>query len=348
MAPKNQSPAEYAGVSAGWVGAFYSFDAKAITILDDGYALDSIYFVSMLAHEYQHAIQDARYGISATYDAHGTTLDSARAISAVIEGEASVVGDRTLIHLFGDSPGDVPWSRVFQKWQARERVGALLSTDPVTLAYSSFSYAFGTPYLHQAIAAGGWPGVDAVFGAPPSGVREVIAGFQAAAPENGVWAEELGDDAVPVLDNRFAFQRAERMGAWIVGLLIGRAVNFEDDPTLQVTGDELSFFRDQDTGTVVAVWRIRFSTANVAQSVRSAIERTMAGGVTPWGSVRLQLLGDRDMVLIGAADASIPGAIPWDLTFRSAPPAASQGLDDGAGDGRRSEIRCPRPASLSF
>lgn len=343
LAPKGQSTADYAGVQAAWVGAFYSHDSKSITVLDHGYPLDSIYAVALLAHECQHAIQDARYGIEATFDSHGTTFDSAQAISAVIEGEASVVGDRALIHLFGDSPSEISWPSIFRKWQARQRTRALTSTDPVTLAYPTFSYAFGTSFLHQAITAGGWPAADGVFAAPPSGAREVMAGFQAVQPAAGTWAEDLGDAAVPVLDSRFTFQRAERMGAWVAAMLLGRApVYLDDDPERRITGDELSFFRDQVTDTVVAAWRLRFATTTAAEAIATTILGVLERGGAGWEAVRVQVV-DRDIILLAAASATILNDLPWDPAFRAVPPATAALSTAADAHGRAADIRCALP-----
>jgi hypothetical protein len=337
LAPKDQSPADLAAANASWVGAFYSSDTKSITILDNGHPLDSIYFTSMLAHEYQHAIQDARYGIQATYQAHGDDSNSNLAVGAMIEGEASVVGDRALVHLFGDSPGDIPWSRVFDKWQSDNRKKGLASANPVTLAYSTFAYAFGTPYLHQAIGATGWSGADTIFAAPPSGERQIMTGFAADEPGGGPWAEDLGDQAVPVLPARFSFQGADQLGAWIVSLLLGRlGLQSAEDPAKSLTGDVLSFFRDETTGTVVAAWRLRFSSPGAAQD---AVDTFFVAGRLPDWAPLVQWF-DRDVFLMAAADPSSFDVIPQPLTFQAVPPRAEQSMllrQASAGSG---EIRC--------
>ena len=49
-----------------------------------------------------------------------------------------------------------------------------------------------------------------------------MAGFGASAPDGGVWAEDLGADAVPILDARFEYVAAERMGAWLLQAFLDR------------------------------------------------------------------------------------------------------------------------------
>ena len=319
LAPPHQSLADAARVSGSWVGAFYDQSDKSITILDDGQPLDSIYFVSMLVHEYEHAIQDARFGIKALYAANPGGRDANQATSAMIEGEASIVGDRALVDLFGDSPDDVPWQRVFSEWKDSQRKSALASTNPVTLAYSTFAYAFGTPYMHDAIATGGWQGADDVFATLPVSARQVMAGFGAADPAVGPWSEDLGADAVPVLDARFSLESTARMGAWIVSLLLARAnLHLLDDPAKQMTADELSVFQDQTTAAAVAVWRLRVGSPELASSVREALEAQLFAQALGWGAVRLQTI-DRDLVLVSATDPLVLSAIPDALTFQPVP-----------------------------
>src|SRR6185436_1656638 len=125
------------------------------------------------------------------------------------------IGDLAALGFFGIRGGDVPWAEVFDRWQSQARGQAQASPRPVALAWSHFRYPFGAGLVKAALDAGGGAAVEDLFTAPPTGTRQVMAGFGAAAPDGGVWAEDLGADAVPILDASFAYVAAERMGAWL-------------------------------------------------------------------------------------------------------------------------------------
>ncbi len=325
LAPWNLAPSQAASVSARWVGAFYSSTDKAITIVDGGWSMASTGAVALLVHEYVHALQDASVDLIGFYEKHGTDLDRRMGLGAVIEGEATYIGDRAAIGLFGDVPADVPWDQVFRTWQKQARSEARSADLPVTLAPLHFRYPFGTDFIHDAISADGWAATSELFANPPSGAREGLAGFRAREPSGGPWAEDLGLDAVPILPARFSFQQADRMGAWIVGVYFGRArFFFAAEAEAGLRGDVLSVYRDDVAGGAVAVWRLRFSTAALAETVAAEVD------LGPNGRVR-QL--DRDVILVAAADVSGLDEIPLDLTFQPLPvtSAALAGSPGAAG-----------------
>lgn len=315
LAPPDLTPAEAARAQAGQVAAFYSVDVKSIVIVDRGYPLDSQGMMETLVHEYAHAIQDARFDIGHLFEQYGGDFDRAQAVGALVEGEATDVEDLAAVGLFGDQPGDVPWDRVYRSWQERARKTALESSLPVLLAPFHFRYPFGSEMVHDAMAAGGWAAADALFAIPPSGTREVLAGFGAPEPASGPWTEDLVDDAVPVLPERFAFQSADRMGAWTAEMLLERAgLPFARAASEGLRGDVLSVYRDAATGGVVGFWRFRFSSIDLAT--------TVAGASGIWQNGRAHQV-ERDVTLTIASDAGSLLDIPENLAFQPAPPTTA-------------------------
>jgi hypothetical protein len=314
LAPADLSSSQAEAAQAGDVAAYYSPKDKTITIVDGG-GLDPIVGVAILAHEYTHALQDASFDITRLDQQYATDRDRALAIGAIIEGEATYVGDVAVVSLFGDDPGTVAWDGIYRHWDDQAHTDARKSPLPVTLDYFQFAYPFGTKFQHDALVADGWAGVDQVFATPPSGTREVMAGFGAVEPAGGPWAEDLGTDAVPVLPSIFSFQRANRMGAWLVGVLFDRAgLSFAGTASAALRGDMLSIFRDEVTGTAVAAWRMRFMSADLAATVS-----TMSASLAT--SERVVQL-DRDVIVIAAGDPTILAAIPTDLSFQAVPASA--------------------------
>lgn len=204
----------------------------------------------------------------------------------------------------------------------------------MTLASFHFDYPFGTKVVHDRAGAGGWAGVDALFAAPPSGTRELLAGPDAPEPAAGPWAEDLIDDAVPVLPARFTIQSADRMGAWIAGLFFERAaLPFSRAAAEGLRGDVLSTYRDTVSGGVVGFWRFRFSSVELAS--------TVAAGAVVWDNGRARQV-DRDVTLTIAGDPGSLLEIPEDLTFQPVPPTTAAAPTDGSSPSRA--IGCPPPA----
>ena len=322
LSRRDATSADTASTSAGNVAAFYSPKDKSITIVDGGQGFDSRIAVSTLAHEYTHALQDAAVGFEALSMASATDLDHSLAAYAVTEGEATVIQDLVEIGLFGDDANDIPWTRVFTGWEAETRRNSAASPFPVTLAWMYFHYPFGTPFVHAALAAGGWQVVDRLRVSPPTGTREVIAGFGAVEASGGPWAEDLGADAVPALAEPFQYLDADRMGAWILEQFAARLTPRPTAPIGDLRGDALSMFRDQITGGVLAVWRLRFPSAESAALLIKILADSTPAGPSDVAIRSLQL--DRDVLVIAAQNADLLAAVPEQLTFGPVPPRPSQ------------------------
>ena len=222
---------------ASQLGAFYTSATPQITIIDDGYPLDSLFLVALLVHENMHAIQHARFHLADLRAARATDLDRALALGAVSEGEATYVQDLAVAGFYGLGKDDIDWPAVLARWQESARRQARGSRWPVSLAWSHFRYPFGTGYVKEAYDASGWSGVDALYGMPPVDTRQVMAGFGAAAPGGGAWAEDLDGDSIPVLDpGSIRLRRGGASGAWLLYAFLNRYPLYphgvEDLPTL--------------------------------------------------------------------------------------------------------------------
>jgi hypothetical protein len=319
------------GTSAG-VGAFYSPDDKAITILDyDGFDFDSVGAVSTLVHEYVHALQDEAGHLSAAHDPAGSSYDRSLAASALIEGEADLIQDLANLALFDRSPDEVPWARVFGKSLARTEQRALEDPLPIERGYRYFTYPFGSAFLHGAFTRGGSGALDGAWAAPPVSTRQVMAGFDAAAPEQG-WLEDLGTDSEPVLPPALIRITADRLGAFalrifLAGLELGPrpsrsfAMPTRQAAVAELQGDHLSIFYDPGSGHTVASWRLRFDRADTATALSDLLQ---LGGwdpvqITWWAGAH-----DRDLILMASDDPNLDRALGGNLDWR-APPSGEPG-----------------------
>jgi hypothetical protein len=327
LAPADNTAATDRAASAAQLGGVYSFTAKQITIVDGGQPLDSVPWVGLLVHENEHAIQDARFGLSDLYANHAFDLDHALAFGSVFEGEATLVEDLADTGFFGLAADDIPWPNVFERWEANARNAARSSPLPVSLAWSHFRYPFGTAFVKGALDATGWSGVDALFTLPPGGTRQVIAGFGVLEPAGGPWVEDLGDDAVPVLGDGYDYVGTDRLGAWLFEVFVKRlrdeySYGTVDLPRL-LRSDALSIFQDRNTGGAVAVWRLRLPADSSWLPLDSVLPALAAA--------RLDFAGD-DLVVVAAGDIDTLNAVPRGPLYRpipsfgdAAPPTAHPG-----------------------
>jgi hypothetical protein len=268
-----------------------------------------------MVHETMHAIQDARFHLEELYTIRGTDLDRALAIGAVPEGEATYIGDLAAAAFFGLGKDDIDWPGVFGRWQQDARYDARSSPRPVTLAWAHFRYPFGTAYVKSALDAAGWERVETLYDLPPESTRQVMAGFGAAEPGGGAWAEDFGGGAIPILDpSRYDYVGADRLGAWLLEAFFARAPHFYRGEKLMplFRGDVLSIFHDRVTGGAVAFWRLRFAPD---EDLSTLSERV---GLLP--AARKEGAGTDD-VIVAASDSITLDAVPARPSYQPIPPA---------------------------
>jgi hypothetical protein len=245
---------------AAWVGGFYSPRTKAITIIDFGQPLDSMAYVSMLAHEYTHALQDREIDFSSFDARYVNDTDSALAVSALVEGEATVVGDLAYLSQFGTDEKAVTWYGLFRGWQTSERKSAREDPNPALLAPLHFPYAFGALYVWDLRARKGWAEVRQSFSAPPIATRPILALADDVAPdlaEASVPVPDLSAHAVPALPG-FDFVAVDHLGAWLFETFLERQQHDEDASQATargLRGDVLAIVKQGES--VVVSWRLR-------------------------------------------------------------------------------------------
>jgi hypothetical protein len=315
---------------AAWVAAFYWPGDRSITIIDRGRPLDTRGAVSLLVHEYMHALQDLSVGLDTFRERLANDLDRLLASKAVTEGEATLVEDLSALGLFGASERRVTWPDVFSRWQGWARADAATSKLPVDQSLGHFPYPFGLPYVHAAYREGGFAAVERLYAEPPVSSAQVLAGFGVAAGPAVPWAEELGDEAVPVLPARYTLVDTDRLGGWILEVLVTRVL--ANAPGLdglrrdlagigpRLRADRFSLFSDGQTGKTVACWRLRMETPEAAQAVTRlvTVENGRPLARDRWAAYAV----DRDVVLLASPEESADflGLASPELRFSSVPP----------------------------
>jgi hypothetical protein len=353
LAPVDNDPGQSSAASAASTAAFYEPGAKQITVVDDGRPLDDWRYVPLLVHEFTHALQDVRVDLNVFFSQHATDSDRALAVGAVVEGDATYTGDLASAGFFGLDAADVPWDDVLQRWQRWARNEARTSPLPVDLAWAQFRYPFGTGLVKGALDAEGAPGVAGLYATPPGGTGQVMAGFGASPPGGGAWSDDLEQVATPVLDARFAFVGADRLGAWLLQAFLDRLDDTSDNARALVSGlrgDVISIFQDPSTGGVVAFWRLRpphpsaasaadidwwYWLESVVRRLPAARVETADPGGAATGSVDEPVA---DLVIVAASSQALLDEVPAFPPYQAAPaaaPAAPLAAGLGKGCGRR-------------
>lgn len=140
---------------------FYSYRRRAVFV-PQGRPVDA-YARVVLVHELTHALQDQNFGLAALTRAAAADPDRARALSALVEGDATRV---ELAYLTTLPAAD----------QAAIRSRHDYSPTPTSYAQleAIFPYTVGRDFVAALAEQGGPPAVDAAFRRPPASTAQVI------------------------------------------------------------------------------------------------------------------------------------------------------------------------------
>lgn len=245
------------------VAAYYHVEAKRITVIDRGGAVDPESDLYTLSHEFVHALRDARTGLKDFREQHVDSSDSSVAVSSLFEGEAVVISTDLLAHSRG--PGHyVDWSRLASV--IRESILEDIDTTahPFVAAVRGLPYALGTDRLWASWVEQGPDAMDAAFATPrrsalewtDSTAQAVRLECYPTAPPPGYVALDhdmlgvAGLLALPValdaLDARDALSRA---GQW-------------RNDSIVLFGPE----GDADGSDVAVAWRVRLDFVGAADA----------------------------------------------------------------------------------
>jgi hypothetical protein len=280
LADPGSTPQTATASLSGRVAAYYSPRDKKITVItDDGddSPLDGASNMSLLVHESTHALQDAAGRLAYPPADGDRSYDRDMAQGALIEGEASLTESLTTLALFEHDVADVPWQRLFDRFDDLVSRVAAASPVPVDLAYSYFAYPFGLATTYRAYAAQGTAGLDGLWATPPVSARQIILGPDAPELANGPVVEDLGPASVPDLPAEFEFVDGDRTGAFVFRLFVMRAERHSGMAlprgsqaramAANLRGDYLSLFNRG------AAWRLRFATNEYATLVAAYLNQ---------------------------------------------------------------------------
>lgn len=164
------------------VAGFYDPETRVFTLISRGEPFGPSDRV-IVAHEYDHALQDQRFDLQKLHVTDRAEGDRALAVTSLIEGDATLA--MTLWaqqHLTPDELAQVSSSGLDAEQQA------VLDRSPILIRRQLlFPYSEGLQFVLGLFGAGGgFGGIDSAFGAPPATTEQILHPEKYASKELGV------------------------------------------------------------------------------------------------------------------------------------------------------------------
>jgi hypothetical protein len=161
------------------LGGFYDPRKKDLVIIESPLAkgakitrVQKIETVNVIAHELTHGLQDQNYNIGSILDQAKDDDDRAVAMSAVVEGDATLAGFGFIAGGMDDRVLDVFVKHIpdmEKEFAEKTRDVPLGVREPFI-----FKYMYGARFVAEAYHRNGWNGVNALFEHPPQSTQQIL------------------------------------------------------------------------------------------------------------------------------------------------------------------------------
>lgn len=161
------------------LGGFYDLRKKDLVIVQSPLAKGTIVTrdqkietIDVIAHELTHALQDQNFNIGATLDQAKDDDDRSVAMSAVVEGDATLAAFGFIAGRIDDEVLDVFVKHIPD--MEKEFAG---KTQDVPLGVREpfiFKYMYGARFVAEAYHRSGWSGVNALYARPPQSTQQIL------------------------------------------------------------------------------------------------------------------------------------------------------------------------------
>jgi len=290
------------------VVALYLPATREVIIIDRGRARADLDANGVLAHEFVHALQDTEHDLSRFDQEPNQDSDRSLAVSAMIEGEATLYQLLLSLAYSGERLDNVDYARLFTSLRGQGDRLALGDASPMVTAPGIFPYTYGARYMGQHWLLGDQPALDQIFERPPQSSLEVM------------WREGLELPAVqrflvlPAPLSGYHFLADDVAGAWVLfSKLLELAGDLTAAPALRELvlgwrGDRFWVYQSDDAEAAAAlVWRIDWQDAEAAAQFaeRYAAELNRADRPHPAGQ-SVVVDGVSTRVVIAEREADLP------------------------------------------
>ena len=144
---------------------FFQPSEDRIVVLNDGDELGA-YAELVYAHEYVHALQYGTYDIGALEEAVKDNADADRALTSLIEGDASLVQQRYFQQHLASRRSEIV--RTLDSLPEGPDVPAAVTDSLI------FPYVAGPRFVAALYRSGGWEAVDRAFSNPPQSTEQIL------------------------------------------------------------------------------------------------------------------------------------------------------------------------------
>lgn len=200
---------------SGEVLGFYDSDTDQMSVLDRA-PPDSGLFKMVVAHEYAHALQDARFGLKETDDlTGGENLDLQLAYTAFVEGDASITGLKAFEALATHRDRND-----LRRSAGKTEYPGLHTTEYYLKELFDFPYKHGVPFVETLLERGGWDRVDLAYNNVPVSTEQILHPQKYLKYENPVSVEI--PDFSPYLPSNWTESRRNTMGEFWLELIFNK------------------------------------------------------------------------------------------------------------------------------
>ena len=260
------------------VAAYYDPETKRVTILTDSAAsTDTLSQMYVMSHELTHYIQDEEHDLLRMQDESESSTDRAVALSSLVEGDAVVTSTRVLIKLMNRSANNFAWENYFGVLQDDMLFQIEASPAPLAEAVQDLPYTVGGLAVAQRWKAQGREGVDELFETWPQAMTDWLD--RELDPEDSGVAPLAC--APPLAPEGFTLYELDSFGSVGAFAMLVAAGAGDLDLAASLRSDAIALYVTDDaeepgSARVIAVWRLRFQSADRAQSFERALAGTSA------------------------------------------------------------------------
>jgi hypothetical protein len=270
--------------TAAFRGAYYDALEKRVTIIQDPavFPADPRLAMARLAHEFAHYMQDLSPGLAELATHHDQTIDSVAAETALIEGEATVVGLRVRARLYGLAPDTLDWKSVFDEQEASYLDEISVASAALTTSVNDLPYPIGARYIAKLWDAYDRQHIDALFGNFPASMVDWLADDDHGMPAKSLL--EAVSCSAPLSPSGFMRDGATTsLGVLGAVALLAAADATDMELASKLRGDSLAMYTQPlalyagpskpllSIERAMVAWRLRFADESAAKGFAQAI-----------------------------------------------------------------------------
>lgn len=283
------------------MAAYYKPSSKEVVIIDRGESLSDLSSNGTLAHELVHALQDRRHDLGSFGADPSLSSDQSLAMTAVVEGEATLYELLMTAAYRGLSLAQVNYGAAFESMVGFGDELTMTLGSPILSAGSVFPYTYGARFMGEHWLSGRASELDLMYSEPPASSLEVMLG-EATAAEAAAAGKMETFDVLPAPLDHHGFVVDDVAGAWVTfSRLLELSGSLQSAQRLRTVaerwrGDRFWLYRSQDDApqTFAAIWWTSWADADAAEQA----SELLAGFVPPGAVIDVEAVGARTRLVV--------------------------------------------------